>query len=344
VAPPVSVAVVNWNGAHDLPACLTSVLGQTVPVDVAVYDNASTDGSADLVARRFPGVRLVRLRENLGYAGAANRAIEGSTAEFILLLNPDVSLAPMFVERLLTAARADPRIGSLTGKLLMAPAEEPPRIDSTGHVLFRTRWAVNRGQGEPDRGQHDTPGDVFGVPGAAALYRRAMLEDVRVGREYLAESFFVYLEDVDLDWRARLRGWRAWYVPAAAGFHRRGHRGRASMKDPRILRHGLKNHCLLLVRNDTVGDLLRDLPGVILTELARAAAYGRARPSAWLGYWDALRLLPRSLRERRVIQGRRTVPPEAFRPWLAAGAFRHRLAGQAGRGSGTRRRPGVVNG
>jgi GT2 family glycosyltransferase len=343
VTPQVSVAVVNWNGAHDLPGCLASVLGQTVPVDAAVYDNASTDGSADLVAGRFPGVRLVRLRENLGYAGAANLAIGASTAEFVLLLNPDVCLGPTFVEHLLAAAAADPRIGSLTGKLLVAPAEEPPRIDSTGHVFFRTRWAVNRGQGEPDRGQHDTPGEVFGVPGAAALYRRAMLEDVRVGGEYLAETFFVYLEDVDLDWRARLRGWRAWYVPAAAGYHRRGHRGRASMKDPRILRHGLKNHCLLLLRNDTVADLVRDLPGVLLTELARAAAYGRARPSAWLGYWDALRLLPRSLRERRLIQTRRTVPRRAFRAWLAAGAFRHRLAGRAGAGPRGRPRPGAAN-
>lgn len=322
----VSAAVISYNGVADLPACLESLLAQSVPVGVAVYDNASSDGSADLVARRFPAVTLVRSERNLGYAGAANRAIRESSGAYLLLLNPDVTLAPTFVERLLEVAERDPRIGSLTGKLLRRPAEPGERrIDSAGHVLYRNRWAANRGTGEPDRGQYDAPGEVFGVSGAAALYRRAMLEDVRVGAEYFAESFFAYLEDVDLDWRARLRGWRAYYVPAAVALHARGHKGRRAIRDVRLLRHQLKNHYLLLLRNDTLGDLLRDAPVVILMEFLRLLDYGRAHPGSWLALLDVLRLLPRTLGERRLIQARRTVPPGALRPWFAPFPLRAKL-------------------
>lgn len=313
----VSAAVINYNGEADLPRCLDSVLAQTHPVELWVYDNASTDGSAELVATRYPAVSLVRSPRNDGYAGAGNRAIRESKGEYVLLLNPDVVLTPAFVERLVAVAEADPGIGSLTGKLLRFPeGPDDRRIDSTGHVLYRNRWVTNRGTGEPDMGQYEAPGEVFGVSGAAALYRRAMLEDIRVGDEYLAESFFVYLEDVDLDWRARLRGWKAWYVPAAVAYHARGHKGRASFRDPRVLRHSLKNHFLMLIRNDTLGDIARVLPSVLLFELIRAIDYARTHPKTWLGYWDVLRLLPRTLRERKRIQSRRTVRRVELRRWL----------------------------
>jgi GT2 family glycosyltransferase len=324
----VSAVVISYNSAADLPRCLDSVLAQTHPVEPAVYDNASTDGSAELVATRYPAVTLVRSPANDGYAGAGNRAIRDTKGDYVLLLNPDVVLAPTFVERLVEVAEADPGIGSLAGKLLRLPqGPDDRRIDSTGHILYRNRWVTNRGTGEPDRGQHDTPGEVFGVSGAAAFYRRAMLEDIRVGDEYLAASFFVYLEDVDLDWRARLRGWRAWYVPAAVAHHARGHKGRATFRDPRVLRHSLKNHFLMLIRNDTAVDLLRDLPAVVLFELVRALDYGRTHPTTWLGYWDVLSLLARTLRERRRIQGRRTAARSDIRGWMARYPVSQKLRG-----------------
>ena len=327
----VSAAVINYNGGADLPRCLDSVLAQTHPVELWVYDNASTDGSAELVGSRYPAVSLVRSPRNDGYAGAGNRAIRESKGEYALLLNPDVALTPTFVERLVAAAEADPGIGSLTGKLLRFPeGPDDCRIDSTGHVLYRNRWVTNRGTGEPDRGQYETPGEVFGVSGAAAFYRRAMLEDIRIGDEYLAASFFVYLEDVDLDWRARLRGWKAHYVPAAVAYHARGHKGRATFRDPRVLRHSLKNHFLMLIRNDTLGDLVRALPSVLLFELIRALDYGRTHPATWLGYWDVLRLLPRTLRERRLIQSRRTASRPALRAWYARYPLGRKLCGGPG--------------
>src|SRR5262249_55001042 len=153
------------------------------------WDNASAD---DSVARaRALGARVVTSERNIGFAAAANELIRRTTGAYLLLLNPDAYPAPDYLARLHAAAEAEPRIGSLSGKLLRGdPVEGPPVIDSAGHVLYRNRTALNRGENEPDRGQFDEPGEVFGVCAAAALYRRAMLEDVRVADDYFDSTFF----------------------------------------------------------------------------------------------------------------------------------------------------------
>jgi GT2 family glycosyltransferase len=289
-----------------------------------VWDNASDDGSADL-ARGF-GAAMHVSPTNVGFAAAVNELVHRTTAPYVLLLNPDAYLAPDYLERLLTTAEADSGVGSLTGKLVRPATGSGPRlIDSTGHVLHRNRVPLNRGALEPDVGQLDEPGEVFGVCAAAALYRRAMLEDVRVGDEYFASAFFAYLEDVDLDWRARLRGWKAWYVPAAVGIHERGHRGKRHMKTPWVLRHSLKNRYLMMLRNDRPADVLRDLPAILGTELARAADYALSHPSALLGYVDLVRLAPGAVAARRQIQARRLPGPSVLRPWLRPFPYRARL-------------------
>lgn len=318
----MTAVIINHNGAADLPACLGGLVAQTAPVAAAVYDNASTDGS-EAVVRAVPGVAWVGLPDNRGYGAAANRAIRDTATPYLLLLNPDVTLAPGFVAALLRAAETAPRAGSLTGKLLRAPAGAAgPILDSTGLVLYRNRWVTNRGQGEPDRGQYDAGGEVFGVSGAAAFYRRAMLADVAVGGEVFAEDFFLYFEDVDLDWRGRLRGWQARYVPEAVGFHRRAGKGARAHMDARILRHSLRNRLLTLLRNDTAADLVRDLPAILPMDALRLVEVGLLAPSALLGLAGAARGARRALAARRVIQGRRTASRPAIRRWLAPYPYR----------------------
>jgi GT2 family glycosyltransferase len=321
-----SVGIVTFQSVSHIGRCLEAVRAQTrAPAEVVVWDNASADGSRDLA--RSHGVRVLASPTNVGFAAAANELVRVTTAPYLLLLNPDATPAPDYIERVVAAAEADPRIGSVTGKLVRPmTAGGEVVLDSAGHVLFRNRHAANRGENEPDRGQYDRPAEVFGVCAAAALYRRAMLEDVRLGTQYFADTFFAYLEDVDLDWRARLRGWKAWYEPAAVCIHARGHRGKRRLSHPWVLRHSLKNRYLLMVRNDRVGDVLRDLPGIAALELLRFVDYAFTRPSALRGYLDAARLLPQALAARRLIQsGRRTSPPE-LRAWMAAPVWRRRAA------------------
>jgi len=325
VASQVSVGIITYHSAGRIGRCLRSVLGQSLaPAEVVVWDNASADDS--VAQARGLGVRVLTSERNLGFAAAANELIRQTAGAYFLLLNPDAYPAPDYLARLHAAAEADPRIGSLSGKLVRGdPAAGPVVIDSAGHVFYRNRSALNRGENEADRGQFDEPGEVFGVCAAAALYRRAMLDDVRVGGDYFDPAFFAYLEDVDLDWRARLRGWRAYYVPGAVAIHERGHQGKRRTKHPAVLRHSLKNRYLMMLRNDRLPDLLRDLPAIAGIELLRAVDYALTHPSALRGYLDLLPLLPGGLAARRQIQARRLTPPAALRGWLRPYPFRAKL-------------------
>jgi GT2 family glycosyltransferase len=321
----VTACIVTHNSARFLERCLAALDTQTRrPVRVLVWDNASEDGSVARVDAH--GAEVVRSSSNIGFALAANRLIQRTTTPYVLLLNPDACLQPSYIERLERAAEADPAIGSLTGKLLRpSRLGVVPVLDSTGHVLCRNRVPVNRGENEPDRGQYDTAGEVFGVCAAAALYRRTMLEDVRIGTDYFDSTFFVYLEDVDLDWRARLRGWKAYYEPAAIAEHTRGHRGSRRGRTTVDIRHSLKNRYLMILRNDRPVDLLPDLGVMCLTELLRLLDYLTTHPSSLSGYVQAPRLLPHAMSTRREIQSRRLVDSVAVRRWLESYPFARKL-------------------
>lgn len=319
--------MINYNSGLQVRRCLEAVSRQTFrPLEVSVYDNGSSDDSLAHARESAPWAEIVPLGTNLGFAGASNVAIRRTEAPYVLLLNPDAYLTPGYIEALHGAAEADSGVGSVSGKLLrVSDGEDGPVIDSTGHVLFRNRWVLNRGEEELDQGQYDEPGEVFGVCAAAALYRREMLEDVRVGEEYLDDTFFAYLEDVDLDWRAQLRGWKAYYVPGAIAYHERGHKGKRGMRNAFVLRHSLKNRYLMMLRNDRLADVIRDFPSIIAMEALRFLDYAVNKPSALRGYVDVLALLPHVLAERRRIQGRRLVPPSRVRRWLHAYPYRRKL-------------------
>ena len=326
----ITVCIVTYNSERCLPRCLGALAAQTrQPREVLVWDNASVDQSAALAEKH--GAAVVRGPENLGFAQAANELIARTTTKYVLLLNPDAYLGPRYVEELEKAAEADPAIGSLTGKLIRPSRSDGiPLLDSTGHVLYRNRVVANRGTNEPDLGQFDTPAEVFGVCAAAALYRRAMLEDVQLGTEYFDSTFFMYLEDVDLDWRARLRGWKACYVPTAVAEHERGHKGDRRHQTTLEIRHSLKNRYLMMVRNDRMVDILPDLGVIFITEILRLLDYGLTHPMGLFGYVDALRFMPRAVSSRHAIQGRRLVETDAeLRNWLEhypfARTFRRRL-------------------
>jgi len=323
--------VINYNGAGFLKGCLDSLLSQRRPIsEILVVDNRSADHSVALVREEFPQVRLLESPRNLGFAGAANVAVRETRCPFLMLVNPDVVLTPTFLGELVVFLESRPEAGSVTAKLLRFPsASGHPLIDSTGHVLYRNRWAVNRGEGEEDRGQYDRVEEVFGVSGAAPLYRRAMLEDVRVGDEVFAESFFLYLEDVDLDWRARLRGWRAYYVPSAVGYHARGYKGGFRHRDAAILRHSLKNRYLMMIRNDTLGDIVADAWAILPMEILRTLDFLLTAPRSLVGYLDAVRLLTRTLGQRREIRRRVRVPRGEIRAWLRRYPYQQKMAERA---------------
>lgn len=307
----VTAVVVTYNSGQHVDGCLAALLSQDHPVQVVVVDNGSSDDSVDRVqafVARHPGrVQLVRMATNIGFCAAVNRAIASTDSDAVLLCNPDARLAVDHVRHLVEALRADPGLGSVQGTLWRPQRSgHPRRIDSTGHRAFVTRLFGNRDEG---RTSPSLGGEVFGVTGAAALHRRAMLDDVAVPREdgsseWLDETLFAYWDDVDLDWRARLRGWRAAHVPAAVGVHERG--GAGARRTARVEEYNAANRLLVVAKLDDRGALLRALPAVLL---------GTALKLLWLGLTHP-RVVPRVVGRLRAGWG----PTMRRRTWVLAHA------------------------
>jgi GT2 family glycosyltransferase len=183
-------------------------------------------------------------------------------------------------------------------------------IDTTGHALTRPRLLLNRGSGEPDDGRYDEPGEVFGASGALVLHRRAMLEDIARGtstrREYLTDDLVAYFDDVDLDLRARQRGWSARYEPSAVGHHARAGASRRRRRRVRVL--NLSNHSLVVLGNEGPASLLRDGAVILPLWILRILTAAVRSPVALLLAVGRLRLLPGALRRGRQDRARATVP------------------------------------
>src|SRR5258707_5093714 len=207
----VSVTLVTYNSGRFIKRCLESVLEQKYPnLEVIIIDNASTDGTVDLLEQFSDTCQIHYNDENIGFAAAQNQAIGLSNGDWVLTLNPDVLLLPNFIQSLVEAGQIDPKIGTVCGKLLTILASfdlpDKPLVDSTGIYFTPMLRHLDRGSQEIDNGHYLNYEYVFGATAAAALYRRAMIEDVSLDDEFFDPDFFVYREDADVPWRAQLLG------------------------------------------------------------------------------------------------------------------------------------------
>jgi len=293
----VSVGIAAFNNRDIIGDCLASVFAQSIePSEVVVVDNASEDGTADLVASEFPRARLVINETNELFTGAQNRCIATTDGDYYLMLNSDVVLDSGFLEAAVAAMESDPATGSVSGRVLRGGGGV---IDTTGLFLGHDRRPLERGYGEPDDGRYPEPGYVFGAGGACPLYRRSMLEDVRLKEgEYLDGSYGVFYEDLDLAWRANIRGWKAYYEPSAVAWHLRGASARTEKPAAGFLgRFGLAglpvkfrsrvlaNRWLTIIKDDTPGGFLGNLPFIALYELKLWAYFVLFSPSALPGFF-----------------------------------------------------------
>lgn len=311
----VSVIILNWNGKDLIEKCIESVLNQNYkPLKIILIDNASTDGSSELIDKHS-SVSIVKNEINKGFAKAMNEGIKLSDGDYVLLLNYDIILRPDFVNEMVKAIESNNKIGSVSGKLLrLNSTKDMPVIDSTGHIIFRNRLAENRGENEIDRGQFDQVESVFGTCGAAALYKREMLEDIKVNDEYFDEAFFAFWEDVDLDWRARLRGWQCIYTPYAVAYHERG--GPFLRRSKFVELHNYKNRYFLMIKNDSFWSLLKNFPQLLFTEILKGGALIFRCPSALKGWIYVAKELPAMFSKRKIIQQRRLVSQSEIEKWF----------------------------
>jgi len=307
----VSAVIINHNNKELLIRCIESLKGQSLkPDEILVFDNASTDGTVRAIDERFSDIKIIQNDRNLGFSLSCNRAINLVTGEFILLLNNDVVLAENFIKALLGAMQSDRAIGIAGGKVL---SYDGKYIDSAGQLLARSRKIIDRGYREIDNARYDKSGYIFSISASAALYRRTMLEDVGENNEYFDEDFGrIFYEDMDLAWRAQKKGWRAYYQPQATAYHKRGATNK--QKHPRFIflkkyyiphlntelqSCAIRNRYLMMLKNDTAGDILKDLPFILWYEIKQAFYLLLFNPAIIIYILKDRVLFFRSLRKRR---------------------------------------------
>src|SRR5579864_9509748 len=253
----VSVTIVTYNSGRFIKRCLESVLDQKYPnLEIIIVDNASTDGTVDLLEQFEDRCQVHYNSVNIGFAAAQNQAIGLSSGEWVLTLNPDVLLMKNFIKDLTEAGQIDPKIGTVCGKLLTIRASfdlpDKQLVDSTGIYFTPMLRHLDRGSQEVDNGHYLNFEYVFGATAAAALYRRQMIEDISILGEFFDPDFFVYREDADVAWRAQLMGWRCIYTPMARGYHVRNVLPGNRRALPSVINmHSVKNRFLMRLKNMT---------------------------------------------------------------------------------------------
>jgi len=321
----VTALVLNWNGARVVADCIRSLQAQDYPdLEILVVDNASTDGSADVVRREFPDVRLHVNARNLGFGGGNNSGINRIQTPYILMCNNDTRLAPDCVRRLVAALEDEPRAGSATPMIILAYSG---LVDATGIVVCPDGLALGRGRAETPDAMRE-PAEVFYASDCLCLYRRAMLEDLRLpDGEIYDEDFFAYADETDMGWRAQRQGWKSLYVPDAVVYHH--HAASSGSVSPFLARLVERNRIWVAVKNFPLWLLLYGVGWTLaryfwqgwgaLTGRGRAGAMASEQSKVAMArvllraYWEAAIGLPKMCRKRAVILRRGRIGFGRFR-------------------------------
>jgi GT2 family glycosyltransferase len=296
------------------------------PFEVVVVDNGSDDDSPEMVLKDYAEntkfrTEVIRNSENRGFCAANNQGFAASDTEFIALLNNDAQAEPAWLEKLAGAFDGRPDVGMAASKILVY--EDPRRIDKAGHLIYPDGQNRGRGSGEMDEGQYDRVEEVLWPDGCAAMYRRAMLDEIGG----FDEDFFAYADDAELGLRARIAGWKCQYIPGAVVRHHRG--ATLGVRSSRRLELIERNRVLLAVKLfpwsllwwNPLYYALRLGAGVwaAITGQGEVGKYPgvRGKISAALamvkGDWQALRLIPRMLAKRREVARIRKLSPREVR-------------------------------
>jgi GT2 family glycosyltransferase len=325
----VSVHIVTYNSADDIIDCLEAVMAQDYPIEkIVVVDNASSDDCAEKVNIFFNAIDkgaffsnsleeldlfnsqankeaptsllLIQNQKNTGFAPAHNQAIAATETDYVLVLNPDLTLAPDYISRLITQMENNPQIGSATGMLLLKA--DHGSVDSTGLRMNKARRAFDRGAGEPAELWKQS-GTVFGVSGAAAMYSRRMIEDVSVDGEFFDADFFAYKEDVDVAWRAQLFGWQGYYDAEAIGYHERGWKTSGRSTKPMFIRRiSYINRYKMIYKNESARTMLKTILISLPYEIAAHGYMLLREPKLIVAWKSFFTQLPALKKKRKYIQ------------------------------------------
>jgi GT2 family glycosyltransferase len=312
--PLLSIIIPHYNGAHHLQTCFAALRGQTYPhLEIILADNGSSDDSVAVTRRDFPEVKIIEFGYNWGFAGVVNRAIAQAQGQVIVPLNNDTEVAPGWAQAIVDALAAHPEAGIIACKMLLF--DQRDTLHSAGDGFGVDGIPINRGVWQKDEGQFDHDVYIFGGCGGAVAYRREMLADIGL----FDEDLFMYLEDVDLNWRAQLAGYKAVFAPQAVVYHHLSATGGGVLAS-------------YYTGRNTIWVLAKNLPGPIFrrywAKIIRAqlkisgqalrAWRGRAARARWHGQLAGLWGLPQWLGKRKIVQQKKRVDDAYLESLLVA--------------------------
>ena len=241
----VVIIIVNWNGKHLLEECLNSIEKQDYDnFSVIFVDNGSKDGSVEFVKENFSNIDIVELKENTGFAKGNNigmhKAFDDSEVEYIAILNTDAMVEKNWLTEMMKVIKQDEKIGSIVPKIKKYYKRNI--IDSIGNAIHLDGGGVSNHINKVDNGQFDDIKEVFGPSGCAALYSKKMLKDIQ-----MEDDFFAYFEDIDLNWRARLRGWKSLFASNAVVYHK--HSESVGLYSPFKAFYTHRNRYFVIIKN-----------------------------------------------------------------------------------------------
>jgi GT2 family glycosyltransferase len=304
----IEIIIPNWNGKELLAVCLQSLREQTSrEFCVTVVDNGSHDGSVSFLEQFFPEVKCISFVENRGFSVAINEGVRRSTCPWLFLLNNDIEVADTCIASLLEAIHRYPGYDFFA--LKMKSYHQRHIIDGAGDAVLRGGVGYRLGTLEEDRGQYDVDRDVFGACAGAALYSRRFFAEIGL----FDEDFFAYLEDVDLNMRARRAGMGCRYIASAVVYHV-GSATSGSKFNPLTIRLSTRNNINVLVKNYPLSLLCRYLPAIFIYQLAWLAFVIKKGQivAYWQGLWQGLRQIGTMWRKRSEILAAARISPQQF--------------------------------
>lgn len=259
--PLVSVVIVNFNGGEMLIRCLKSVFDSKYePIEIILVDNKSTDDSVAIAEKLFgerQNFKVVKLSRNVGFAQGNNVGVKYCRGKYIVFLNNDTIVDPLWLDRVVEVMERDSNIGAVQSKLLQLG--NPRLLDSAGDFIDSYCLSFKRGYGEEDRGQYDQIEEIFSARGAAMTVRADVLRDVGL----FDSALFGSCEDIDLCWRIWLRGYRVLYVPQSIVYHVGG-ATKKKLNHSFITFHQTRNVLIMSLKNKDMMELILH-PSIIPT-------------------------------------------------------------------------------
>lgn len=258
----VSIVIPNYNGLKYIKGCMESLYRQSFQsFDIIIVDNASQDGSCEFIAENYPKEKLISLKQNYGFSKAVNEGIKTSNSQYVVLLNNDTEVDKFWLENLVNCIEKDEKIFSICSKMIRY--SERNKIDDAGDEYNILGWAYKRGDGVSIN-KYDSDCEVFSSCAGAAIYRKAMFNEIG----YFDESFFAYMEDVDISYRANICGYKNMYCSSAKVYHI-GSATSGSKYNPFKIKLAARNNLYVVFKNMPLLQLLINLPFIILGHIIK---------------------------------------------------------------------------